>query len=118
MNETANSESKYLDFADELDRVRTKNKLNPRVWRALRMIAKAYLRDNPIRTIDLMSMAEIASPATIHKIIQYLIKNDMVAIQSDQQDGRVKYLIPTPRALKIFRELAAKMWLVWCWLAS
>ncbi len=109
MHTTANSESKYLHFADELDRVRTKNKLNPRVWRALRMIAKAYLQNNPIRTIDLMQMAEIGSPATIHKIIQYLIDQDMVAIQSDRHDGRVKYLIPTSRASKIFRELAAKM---------
>jgi DNA-binding MarR family transcriptional regulator len=109
MDATANSESKYLHFADELDRVRTKNKLNPRVWRALRMIAKAHLQETPIRTIDLMQMAEIGSPATIHKIIQYLIDQDMVAIQSDRHDGRVKYLIPTPRALKIFRELAARM---------
>lgn len=109
MNATANPESKYLDFADTLDAVRAKNKLNPRVWRALRVIAKAHLQDEPIRTIDLMQMAEIASPATIHKIIQYLIEHDMVAIRSDHQDGRVKYLIPTPRALKIFRELAAKM---------
>ena len=103
------SESKYLDFADELDRVRSKNKLNPKVWRALRVIAKCHLKDQPIRIVDLMQMAEIASPATIHKIIQYLIDQDMVAIQSDRHDGRVKYLIPTPRALKIFRELAARM---------
>ncbi len=103
------SESKYLVFADELDRVRAKNKLNPKVWRALRVIAKCHLKDQPIRTVDLMQMAEIASPATIHKIIQYLIEKEMVAIQSDYRDGRIKYLIPTPRALKIFRELAQKM---------
>ena len=109
MNAMMDSESKYLDFADELDRVRSKNKLNPKVWRALRVIAKCHLKDQPIRIVDLMQMAEIASPATIHKIIQYLIDQDMVAIQSDRHDGRVKYLIPTPRALKILRELAARM---------
>lgn len=103
------SESKYLVFAEELDRVRAKNKLNPKVWRALRVIAKCHLNDQPIRTVDLMQMAEIASPATIHKIIQYLIDQEMVAIQSDYRDGRIKYLTPTPRALKIFRELAQKM---------
>ena len=109
MSTGVDSESKYLDFADTIDAVRAKNKLNPRVWRALRMITKAYLQEKFIRTIDLMQMAEIASPATIHKIIQYLIDQGMVTIQSDTQDGRVKYLIPTPRALKIVRELAAKM---------
>jgi DNA-binding MarR family transcriptional regulator len=56
-----------------------------------------------------MQMSEIASPATIHKIIQYLIDQKMVAIKSDQRDGRIKYLIPTDRALRIFRELAMKM---------
>jgi len=103
------SESKYLDFADALDEVRAKNKLNPRVWRALRVITKSSLKNQPIRTIDLMQMSEIASPATIHKIIQYLIDQQMVGIQSDQRDGRIKYLIPTEHALKIFRELAMKM---------
>lgn len=109
MSAMADSESKYLDFADALDDVRAKNKLNPRVWRALRVITKSHIRNQPIRTIDLMQMSEIASPATIHKIIQYLIDQKMVAIKSDQRDGRIKYLIPTDRALRIFRELAMKM---------
>lgn len=109
MSRTLESESKYLDFADLLDEVRSKNKLNPRVWRALRVITKSSLKDQSIRTIDLMQMSEIASPATIHKIIQYLIDQGMVAIKSDQRDGRIKYLIPTDRALKIFRDLAMRM---------
>lgn len=105
----AYSESKYLDFADVIDQARAKNKLNPREWRVLRVITKFHLKDWPFRTVDLMQMAEIASPATIHKIIQCLIDQDMVAIRSDPQDGRIKYLIPTPRALKIFRDLSVQM---------
>jgi DNA-binding MarR family transcriptional regulator len=102
-------ESKYLDFADELDRVRDTNDLPPSKWRALRAIAKCHLRGAPIRTVDLMHMADIASPATIHKMIKSLQDNQFIKIDSDKQDGRIKYLIPTAKTQKIFHDLASKM---------
>ncbi len=102
-------ESKYLEFADELDRVRDTNDLPPSKWRALHAIAKCHLRGAPIKTVDLMHMADIASPATIHKMIKSLQDNQFIKIDSDKHDGRIKYLIPTAKTLKIFRDLASKM---------
>jgi hypothetical protein len=78
-------------------------------WRALRTITKPYLRGHPMKTIDLMGMSEIASPATIHKVIKNLIAKDLLSIKQDAPDGRIKFLIPTVLALKIFRGLAKKM---------
>jgi DNA-binding MarR family transcriptional regulator len=105
----ADLEFQYLDFADELDRVRETNDINPAAWRALRMVAKAHLQGESIRTLDLMSMDEIASPATIHKIIKHLTEIGMIVIRADKHDGRVKYLIPSARSLKLFRSLVDKM---------
>ena len=102
-------ELKYLEFADTLDSLRTKNKINPMEWRTLRIITKSYSKQQPIRIVDLMQMAEIASPATIHKIIKNLNGKGMVEIKLDQQDGRVKYLIPSNHTLKVFRILASRM---------
>jgi DNA-binding MarR family transcriptional regulator len=103
------SEFKYLDFADTLDQVRTDYAVNPTEWRALRTITKAFLHDHSLKTVDLMHMAEIASPATLHKIIKNLIAKDLVVIKQDAPDGRLKFLVPTPKTLKIFRSLASKM---------
>jgi len=102
-------EFKYLDFADALDQLRSDHSINPTEWRALRTITKPYLRGHPMKTIDLMGMSEIASPATIHKIIKNLIAKDLLSIKQDAPDGRIKFLIPTLLALKIFRGLGKKM---------
>jgi len=65
-------EFKYLDFADALDQLRSDHSINPTEWRALRTITKPYLRGHPMKTIDLMGMSEIASPATIYWRLRYL----------------------------------------------
>lgn len=102
-------ELKYLNFADSLDLVRAKNEISPMEWRALRTVAKSYLKQQPTRIVDLMQIAEIGSPATIHKIIKNLTEKGLIEIQLDKEDGRIKYLIPSSRALKTFRSLASRM---------
>jgi len=102
-------ELKYLDFADILDQICADLDVDPIEWRALRVITKSFLQDCPIKTIDLMRTSAIASPATIHKIIKILIAKRLIEIKQDGNDGRIKYLIPTTKTLKIFRGLGERM---------
>jgi DNA-binding MarR family transcriptional regulator len=103
------TELKYLNFADILDQVREDFDINPSEWRALRVISKPFLQGSPIKTIDLMRISTIASPATIHKIIKILVAKELIQIKQDKVDGRIKYLVPTVKTLKIFKGLSKNM---------
>lgn len=103
------SESKYLDFAEALDKVRAQYQINPAEWKTLRTIARYHLKGAPVKTIDLLHMQELASPATIHKMIKNLIAKGMVSIHFDDRDGRLKFLVPTTKALNTFKQLSGKM---------
>ena len=46
---------------------------------------------------------------TLHKVMKTLIFKGLVKLIADELDGRVKYLEPTPRAIKVFNEIGKEM---------
>ena len=59
----------------------------------------------PLAVTEAMSLAAIASPATIHRKIDELVEKGLV--QHEYRDGnqRTKYLIPTMKALDHYAKL-------------
>jgi DNA-binding MarR family transcriptional regulator len=101
---------KYLDFFEAHLQIQKKYDVVDKEWSTLCIITKAYIcNDLPVRVSTLIDKSAIASPATIHKIMKTLIFKGLVKLIADEFDGRVKYLEPTSRAIKVFNEIGKEM---------
>ena len=101
---------KYLNFSETRLQIQKNYGVVDKEWQILRIITKVYIcNDPPIRVRNLIDLSEIASPATIHKTMKSLISKGLVKLIADEFDGRIKYLEPTSRAIKLFNEIGKKM---------
>ena len=101
---------KYLNFSEIHLQFQENYGVFGNEWRILRFITKTYICDNtPLRVQNLIVKSEIASPATIHRIMKTLISKDLVKLVTDECDGRVKYIEPTSLAIKLFNEIGRRM---------
>jgi len=101
---------KYLNFFETHLQIQKKYDVVDKELCILRLITKAYMsNDPPVRVRTLIDKSEIASPATIHKAMKTLISKGLVKLVADEFDGRVKYLEPTSRAVKLFTEIGKEM---------
>lgn len=100
---------KYLKFADAHQKIRSQYNVQSKECQILRAISNEYLRGTPLKVRNLLDMSNIASPATLHKTMKILIDKELLKVNEDKVDGRIKYLVPTARAIKIFTEIGKRM---------
>ena len=100
---------KYLRFADARHLIQDKYDVHTKECEILRVITTESLKGKPLRVRTLLDMSNIASPATIHKAMKSLIEKDLLKVNEDRVDGRIKYLAPTARAMKVFTEIGKRM---------
>ena len=101
---------KYLNFSDNHLQIQKKYGVIDKEWQILCEITKANICNTPpINVRTLIDKSEIASPATIHRAMKTLISKDLIRTVADEFDGRIKYLEPTSRAIKLFNEIGKKM---------
>lgn len=96
----------YLNFINARDQINQKYDVDLKSCILLRVILQAYVNEIPITVSDVITQKHLASPVTLHTGIKELIQKKLVATKSDPKDGRVKYLMPTARSLKLYRELS------------
>jgi DNA-binding MarR family transcriptional regulator len=70
------------------------------------MIASAFHEGRKLTVSDVIQMKSIASPATSHAALKSLIEKKLIENISCTKDARVKKLIPTEKAIKLYKELA------------
>lgn len=58
---------------------------------------------------EAINLADLGSPATLHKRITRLRAKDMLATYSEPGDRRAKFLVPTQQALDYFHRLGQSM---------
>ena len=101
---------KYLNFSETRQQIQKNYGVVDKEWQILRIITKTHIcNDPPIRVRNLIDLSDIASPATIHKSMKALISKGLVKLIADESDGRIKYLEPTSRAIKLFNEIGKRM---------
>jgi DNA-binding MarR family transcriptional regulator len=100
---------KYLKFADIRQKIQTNYDVQSKECQILRVTTQAHLKGSPFKVRDLLDISIIASPATIHKAMKLLISKDLLKIEADKTDGRIKYLAPTTRAIKLLTEIGRQM---------
>lgn len=75
----------------------------------LQSVALRWYEFKPMTVREAISLAELGSPATLHKRISRLRDKGMLSTISLEGDRRAKFLIPTQRSLDYFQHLGQFM---------
>lgn len=102
---------KFIKFSQFVEDIKFGHALNSHEWDILLIIVSAELNNKILKVNDLLVMDHIASPATIHKCIKFLISKKLVCFESNLHDGRVKFLHSTSKGMNLLQEIGKKMWL-------
>jgi DNA-binding MarR family transcriptional regulator len=97
----------YLDFINARDQINHRFGIDSKSCALLRVVVQAFVNDQPITVSNVITLRHIASPVTLHQGIKHLMSKKLIATKSDPKDGRLKYLVPTNKAIKLYGELSA-----------
>ena len=61
----------------------------------------------PLTVTEAMSLAAIASPATIHRKLDELVEKGLIQHKQEEGNNRTKFLVPTMKALDHYAKLGA-----------
>ena len=75
----------------------------------LEAVVLRWYENKPMTVREAISLAELGSPATLHKRITRLREKDMLSTLNLEGDRRAKFLIPTQRTLDYFNNLGQSM---------
>ena len=95
----------YFEFASSRDKIHAKYKVNHRECIILRIIASAFHEGHKLTVSDVIQMKSIAAPATSHAALKSLIEKKLIENKPCPKDARVRRLIPTEKAIKLYKEL-------------
>lgn len=97
----------YLEFINARDQINHRYGIDSKSCALLRVILQAFVNEQPITVSNVIALRHIASPVTLHQGIKHLISKKLITTKSDSKDGRLKYLVPTNKAIKLYQELSA-----------
>lgn len=81
--------------------------LDPIEERLLNRMATAWHRGERVSVTGAMDAQEGLAPATVHRRLKRLRDKGLIVLATDEHDQRVRYIEPTPQALRYFAELDA-----------
>ena len=96
----------YLEFINARDQINHHYGIDSKSCALLRVILQAFVNDRPMTVSNVIALRHIASPVTLHQGIKHLMSKKLITTKSDPKDGRLKYLVPTNKAIKLYGELS------------
>lgn len=97
---------RFVQIVDSINRMDPSMKLD-HIERELLDKLTAAFYDNQYPTIgDFTKMSSVASQATIHNRIKTLIAKGYISLVADDDDSRIKHLVPTQFCLSFYRDLS------------
>ena len=72
----------------------------------LMRVAMAHHNGSPLNVTQAMNLSHIGSPAMLHRKINDLLGQNLIALQFEGGNRRTKFLIPTAQAYAIIDEIA------------
>lgn len=91
---------------DSLDSETEFGDLDPLSQRALEWIAVRGRDDAPLHIQEIVMKSQIASPATIFKVLSNLERMDLISVTTDVNDTRRRIVKVTARADRLFAQLS------------
>jgi len=73
--------------------------------RILNGLAAQWQAGKKMPVLDAMALFADAAPATVHRRLKSLRAKGFIALQIDEQDNRVKYIVSTPQTRKYFAKI-------------
>ncbi|WP_396435773.1 hypothetical protein [Limnohabitans sp.] len=75
----------------------------------LQAVVLCWYESKPMTVREAIGLADLGSPATLHKRVSRLREKDMLSTLNLEGDRRAKFLIPTQRTLDYFKSLGQSM---------
>jgi hypothetical protein len=75
----------------------------------LQAVVLRWFEDQPMTVREAIALADLGSPATLHKRVTRLREKEMLSTLNLEGDRRAKFLIPTQRTLDYFNHLGQSM---------
>jgi DNA-binding MarR family transcriptional regulator len=75
----------------------------------LQAVVLRWYEDQPMTVREAIGLADLGSPATLHKRLARLRDKEMLTTLNLEGDRRAKFLIPTQRTLDYFSHLGKSM---------
>ena len=75
----------------------------------LQAVVLRWYEDQPMTVREAIALANLGSPATLHKRVTRLREKEMLSTLNLEGDRRAKFLIPTQRTLDYFNHLGQSM---------
>jgi hypothetical protein len=75
----------------------------------LESVVLQWYENQPMTVREAIGLANLGSPATLHKRITRLREKDLLSTLNQEGDRRAKFLIPTERTLDYFQHLGRSM---------
>lgn len=75
----------------------------------LQAVVLRWYENQPMTVREAIALADLGSPATLHKRITRLRAKEMLSTLNQEGDRRAKFLIPTQRTLDYFSDLGQSM---------
>lgn len=75
----------------------------------LQAVVLRWYENQPMTVREAIALADLGSPATLHKRITRLREKEMLSTMNLEGDRRAKFLLPTQRTLDYFNHLGQSM---------
>ncbi len=73
--------------------------------RMMNLFAASWQAKQQVTVLQAMDMVQGISPSTAHRRLKALRKRGLIALEIDDIDNRVKYVVPTAKAIDYFARL-------------
>jgi len=108
-NSTANAYLRFLQLAKGIQQLPDAPQLDANEKALLEDVALRWFENRPMTVREAIGLAQLGSPATLHKRITRLRQKDLLMTFNQPEDKRAKYLIPTDKTIAMFGDFGKKM---------
>jgi reverse gyrase len=100
---------RFLQLAKSIQQLPDAPQLDANEKALLEEVALRWFDNRAMTVREAIGLAQLGSPATLHKRITRLRQKDMLMTFNQPEDKRAKYLIPTEKTLNMFAYLGNEM---------
>lgn len=105
----ASAYMRFLQLAKVIQALPSGMEMDANESALLQAVVLRWYENKPMKVREAIGLADLGSPATLHKRITRLRGKDMLSTLNLEGDRRAKFLIPTERTLDYFSHLGQSM---------
>lgn len=100
-----NTDNRYLQLTNLLMSINLEYQLTDFEIKVLDEVCRFYIENKLLTVSDLLRLKQLASPAKIHLTFKRLIKKKMIALGTNAEDERIRYVKPSVAGLRRLEKL-------------